>query len=181
MKDSFGHAAFFATFEYVKAQAYYGFITKYYGDLQGRLLAPALTPKLDTTGPVDVIRPHYGIEPAFLMLAGITASIAQQIIQHPLNLIQVVYFKSVANADKSKIPKSVNLVAYKHTYQKCLFYAQQAGSWRKWLYRGFLINTIKQVPSTSAGLVIFELVRRRYASEAEAVRIVKDGYDLLLP
>ena len=42
------------------------------------------------------------------------------------------------------------------------------------------MNTIKQVPSTSAGLVIFELVRRRYSSEAEAVKIKKDGYDILL-
>lgn len=42
------------------------------------------------------------------------------------------------------------------------------------------MNTIKQVPSTSAGLVIFELVRRRYGSEAEAVKIKKDGYDILL-
>ena len=42
------------------------------------------------------------------------------------------------------------------------------------------MNTIKQVPSTSAGLVVFELVRRRYGNEAEAVKIKKDGYDILL-
>ena len=42
------------------------------------------------------------------------------------------------------------------------------------------MNTIRQVPSTSAGLVMFELVRRRYSNEAEAVRIENDGYGILL-
>jgi hypothetical protein len=187
IKDSFGYAAFFATFELVKAQAYYAFVTKYYGDLRGHLLAPILTPKLDETGPVDVIKPNYGIEPAFLMLAGITASISQQIIQHPLNLIQSIHYKSLAYLDKqAKIvqPKAMMArsyySAYKKTYEQCLVHVRHAGSWRGWLYKGFLVNTIKQVPSTSAGLVIFELVRRRYGSETDAVRIEKDGYDILL-
>lgn len=187
VKDSFGYAAFFATFEYVKAQAYYGFVAKYYGDLQGNLLSPILTPKLDGTGPVDVIKPHYAIEPTFLMLAGIAASISQQIVQHPLNLIQNVYYKSLAFLDsQAKInqPKTAMLRsyygAYRKTYDQCLVYARRSGGWRRWLYKGFLVNTIKQVPSTSAGLVIFELVRRRYGSEAEAVTIKKDGYDILL-
>ena len=48
------------------------------------------------------------------------------------------------------------------------------------MYRGFIINTMKQVPSTSAGLIVFELVRRKYGSQIEAVRIKKDDYDILL-
>jgi hypothetical protein len=35
------------------------------------------------------------------------------------------------------------------------------------------------VPSTSAGLVIFELVRRRFGM-GEEVKISEDGYDILL-
>lgn len=187
VKDSFGYAAFFATFEYVKAQAYYGFVAKYYGDLQGNLLSPILTPKLDGAGPVDIIKPHYAIEPTFLMLAGVAASITQQIVQHPLNLIQNIHYKSLAFLDsQAKIdqPKAAMLRsyygAYQKTYEQCLVYARRSGSWRRWLYKGVLVNTIKQVPSTSAGLVIFELVRRRYGSEAEAVKIEKDGYDIFL-
>jgi hypothetical protein len=138
--------------------------------------------RLDT---IDVIRPHHGIEPAFFMLAGVTASMSQQIILHPLNLVQSIHYESLADLDKeSKVgrPKSAILRtyidAYKDTYQKCSVHIQRAGSWRRRLYRGFLINTIKQGSSTSAGFVIFELVRRRYGSEIEAVRIEKDGYDL---
>jgi len=48
------------------------------------------------------------------------------------------------------------------------------------LYRGFLANTIKQVPSTSAGLVIFELVRRKYGDDSDAVVIETGGYGILL-
>ena len=130
VKDSFGYAAFFATFEYVKAQAYYSFVAKYYGDLQGNLLSPILTPKLDGTGPINVIKPHYAIEPTFLMLAGITASITQQIVQHPLNLIQNIHYKSLAFLDsQAKIdqPRAAMLRsyygAYKKTYDQCLVHA----------------------------------------------------------
>lgn len=127
IKDSLGHAAFFATFEYIKAQAYYEFVTKYYGHLRGDLLAPILKPKVDETGPIDVIRPHFGIEPAFLGLAGILASISQQIIQHPLDLIQSIHYKSLSFLDKQariEQPKAAMLrsyySAYQKTYQQCL-------------------------------------------------------------
>ena len=187
VKDAFGYGAFFATFEYVKAQAYYAFVTKYYGDLRGRLVTPLLTPKFDGTGPIDVIKPHYAIEPTFLMFAGTTASISQQVVQHPINLIQSIHYKSLAYFDKQaeiNQPQTAILQnyssAYQKTYQQCLLHVRRAGSWRRWLYRGFLLNTIKQVPSTSAGLVIFELVRRRYGSKTDSARIEKDGYDILL-
>ena len=59
--------------------------------------------------------------------------------------------------------------------------AESAGvGLRSWLYRGFWWNTIRQVPSTSAGLIIFELFRRKYGAGGDAVKINKDGYDILL-
>ena len=42
------------------------------------------------------------------------------------------------------------------------------------------MNTVRQVPSTSAGLIVFELMRRKYAFESEEIRIEKDGFDILL-
>ncbi|OAX82281.1 hypothetical protein ACJ72_03362 [Emergomyces africanus] len=38
------------------------------------------------------------------------------------------------------------------------------------------MNAARQVPSTSAGLVIFELVRRKYGVDAEVVHIQEDGH-----
>lgn len=176
VKDSLGCAAFFATFEYVKAQSYYAFVAKYYGGLTPykRPLPPT-----EHENSISVIKPHYAIEPSFLMLAGITASIAQQVVQHPLTLVQAIHQQSITSDSKSGHVLT-GRKGYEQTYQRCLVYVRRFGGWRKWLYRGFFLNTIKQVPSTSAGLVIFELVRRRYANEAEAVKIEKDGYDILL-
>ncbi|KAF3350349.1 Pentafunctional AROM polypeptide [Verticillium dahliae VDG2] len=71
--------------------------------------------------------------------------------------------------------------AYQETWAQCeAAAAAQGRSVRSWLYRGFWWNTIRQVPSTSAGLIIFELVRRKYGLRSDEVRINKDGYDIQL-
>ncbi|KAI0010230.1 mitochondrial carrier [Xylariaceae sp. FL0662B] len=210
-KDSLGCAIFFSTFEYVKAQGYYRFVRWYYSGLRPDTvdnLARKRPPKnqglLDSTaknnqgGPV-VIRPHYAIEPMFLLLAGISASSAQQFLLHPLTHIQVLYWDHLedldekaaklrrlgaANPDKPKHRWRM-LRAYYHAYQEtwaeCTAIAASEGMGvTQWLYRGFWRNTIRQVPSTSAGLIIFELVRRKYGGGNEPVRVAKDNYEILL-
>ena len=57
-KDSVGYAAFFATFEYVKAQAYFAFISSYYGDHWSQALPFMLKPELDGSGAIDIIKPY---------------------------------------------------------------------------------------------------------------------------
>lgn len=185
VKDSMGYAAFFATFEYLKAQSYYAFVTQYYGSL-GRYSHLVRQGDSDSNG-TALIRPHYAIEPTFLMLAGVSASVAQQAVYHPLTLVQAIHHNSLAKLDPQagsghNLSRALRTYysTYETTYQRCLDCVKRFGGWRRWLYRGFLLNTVKQIPSTSAGLVIFELVRRRYGNKAEAVRIEKDGYDILL-
>ncbi|KAI1924571.1 Ribulose bisphosphate carboxylase large chain [Ophidiomyces ophidiicola] len=174
LKDSFGSALFFCLFETVKSQGYYSFVTRYYGSLQ-----PMVVEKLSTTanhpGDIPVIRPHYALEPCFLMLAGVTASIGQQVVLHPIGLVQSVYYRRLEQLDcrLSRVQSNRDLMqrrldAYQETFERCRQRAQRAGGWRAWLFRGFLWNTIRQVPSTSAGLVIFELVRRKAASLSPA-------------
>lgn len=178
-KDSLGYGIFFATFEYLKAQSYYAFVTRYYGGL--------LWWNLPEGNQVRVLRPHYAIEPSFLMLAGIAASVSQQVIHHPFSLVQDIYYRSLAATNQmNRLPApmsqtlSMYMAAYQKTFQECHSRAIRFGGWRRWLYRNFLWNTMKQVPSTSAGLIIFELVRRRYGSEAEAATIERDGYSIIL-
>lgn len=187
LKDSFGYGAFFATFEYVKAQSYYAFVTRYYGFLNVNTLSHSTRRGPDRDDGALTIRPHFALEPAFLMFAGISASIMQQAVQHPLNLIQNLHYGRLESLDyQAKLQLSGRQMldnyyrAYEKTFEQCQVLARRSGGWRKWLYRGFFVNTLKQVPSTSAGLVIFELVRRMYGNDAEAVRIEKDGYDILL-
>ena len=187
LKDSFGSAVFFATFEYVKAQAYYSFVTRYYGTMHPEVMKKQLPASTGLGEVRPIIKPHYSLEPTFLMVAGITASITQQLIQHPLTLVQNLHYNRLESLDyKATLENSRSQMmkhyyhAYRETFKQCKWQASRAGGWKTWLYKGFLWNTLRQVPSTSAGLVIFELVRRRYGSDAEAVRIQKDGYDILL-
>ncbi|KAI1344192.1 mitochondrial carrier [Xylariaceae sp. FL0016] len=210
LKDSLGSAVFFSTFEYVKAQSYYQFVLWYYGGLNQHtvdLLARKRPSKqnrsdADNTAreskPV-VIRPHYAIEPMFLLLAGISASFTQQVFLHPLSHIQVRHWDHLedldAKAERLRAAHAANperprrkwrmLRAYYHAYQES--WAQCSGEAAaerigvlRWLYRGFWWNTIRQVPSTSAGLIIFELVRRKYGNKDEPVRVAKDDYEILL-
>jgi hypothetical protein len=184
-KDSFGYAVFFSTFEYVKAQMYYGFVTRWYGR-KFRNMLPGPENDRDANGRID-IRPHYMIEPAFLLLAGIAASVAQQTINHPLARIQDVHFNRLESLDyqaqlehrKRSIFK-LYYHAYEQTFQQCRRQAKKVGGMRQWLYRNFLWSTIRQVPSTSAGLIVFEIVRRKYADSSETVVIEKDGFDILV-
>ncbi|KAI1145845.1 mitochondrial carrier [Nemania diffusa] len=201
MKDSFGSAIFFSTFEYIKAQGYYRFITWYYSGLNQDtvdVLARRRPISQKENTPV-LIRPHYAIEPMFLLLAGIGASFSQQVLLHPLTYVQVKHWDHLEDLDAkaAKVRTATTtspdkprrkwrmLRAYYHAYQETWAQcASEAASERRgtmrWLYRGFWWNTLRQVPSTSAGLIIFELVRRKYGSHDEPVRVARDNYEILL-
>lgn len=205
-KDGLGSAIFFSTFEYVKAQAYYNFVGWYYGSLSADVVhvLSRQRPAQDADGDQPTtIRPHYAIEPAFLMLAGFSASMAQQTVIHPLTHIQMEHWEHLEYIDaqarkirrhsRSDTHKSkwrwrmfrAYYHAYQETWAQCLAETSATegngpNALRRWIYRGFWWNTIRQVPSTSAGLIIFELVRRKYGMGGEQVRITRDGYDILL-
>ncbi|KXX78596.1 hypothetical protein MMYC01_205282 [Madurella mycetomatis] len=213
-KDSMGSAIFFSVFEYLKAQGYYSFVTWYYGALNEDtilLLSRKRPPPTPADGPLEgheetsrfptVIRPHYAIEPAFLLLAGVGASFAQQVVLHPLSHVQAEHWERLEGLDAqarkfSRYARTANPPerlarrwhmfkayrdAYRTTWAECVAEAKAANlGMRQWLYRGFWWNTIRQVPSTSAGLIIFELVRRKYGFGGDQVRINRDGYDILL-
>ncbi|KAL3433150.1 hypothetical protein BDV09DRAFT_172355 [Aspergillus tetrazonus] len=187
LRDSFGSAVFFSFFEYIKSQAYYSFLTRYYGSSSPQKGGYLQSSQSSDRG-VPLIKPHYALEPCFLLAAGLLASVAQQTIQHPLNAIQNIHIARLEYLDHQAALRPsrrqmlrIYYLAYQETYKRCIRKAARAGGWTRWLYRGFLGNALRQVPSTSAGLVIFELVRRKHASMADATYIRKDGYDILLP
>jgi len=189
LRDSFGFAAFFAAFEYVKGQAFYGFVSNVYGFYDRLSLATQakVDAQSETRGRPE-IKPHYMLEPAFLLMAGAAASIAQAIVQHPITRVQDVHWGRLEwidshnhGAEKAK-GGTLRLYAsaYRKTSKECAVLARKAGGLRQWLYADFLMGTLRQVPSTSAGLIVFEIVRRKYSLDEEVVRIRKDGYDILL-
>ncbi len=194
LKDSLGSAVFFSVFEYVKAQSYYRFVATYYGSLQPWVVTSLVEVRgIPSTSHHDIpiIKPHYVLEPSFLMLAGVAASVAQQGIIYPLNKIQTMHYERLEELDKkarayhrrSQAPGRMMRAyyqAYQETWRQCKVHAHSTGGLRKLLFRSFWWNSIKQTPATSAGLVVFELVRRRYGVGNEEVKINEDGYDILL-
>lgn len=184
LRDSFGYALFFSSFEYIKSQAYYSYIIWYYGSLQRK--DPSKLAALEEFSKPTII-PHYALEPGFLLSAGVVASFSQQLIQYPLGIMQNLHYGRLEYLDlqaKLRHPGSQMLKHYYHAYQetfkRCQKRATRSGGWLRWLYGGFFRNSIRQVPSTSAGLVIFELMRRKYATAADTVILEKDGFDILL-
>ena len=221
VKDSFGSAVFFSTFEYVKAQGYYNFIRWYYGSLQPEVVDTLVKRRphhsqhkhdvdsmsTTTSGSnvrlaqpdAQTIKPHYAIEPGFLFLAGLSASIAQSTVIYPLHHVQVEHWQHLEELDiqaerfrhrprptgnPSWRMMRLYYKAYQETWQQCVETAakESGGNLRTWLYRGFWWNTMRQLPSTSAGLIIFELVRRKYGLASDEVRISSRAgqYDILV-
>ncbi|KAF2861547.1 mitochondrial carrier [Piedraia hortae CBS 480.64] len=186
IRDAFGNAAFFSTFEYVKGQAFYTFISHYYGHY-GNLpqhQKDAIKAQGQQSGTPE-IRPHYLLEPAFLALAGIAASVVQAVIQHPVSRIQDIHYGRLAWIDShmhTNRSQALSLYAdaYRKTLKQCIAISRRSGGLMRWLYKDFLVRTVTQVPSTSAGLIAFEVIRRMYNNGNDAVRINKDGYQILL-
>ncbi|KAG5293589.1 mitochondrial carrier protein [Histoplasma capsulatum G186AR] len=188
LKDSFGSALFFGMFETIKSQGYYTFVRYYYGSLKPhRVEKLSVSAAPTSSGGIPSIQPHYALEPCFLMLAGVTASLVQQFAQHPLNLVQTVYYERLEHIDAMAKLDHSGMKMMKHHYEaylglfgRCQKLAIRAGGWHSWLFRGFFGNAVRLVPSTSAGLIIFELVRRKYGVDAEIVHIQQDGYEIIL-
>jgi Mitochondrial carrier protein len=172
LKDSTSCALFFGTFEYTKAQLFYQFLPKYYHAKIAN----------ETPDPLQPIRPHYMLEPVFILTAGVAASFAQQSVQYPLNQLQDLHFTRLESLDyrasMEKQPARIMQVyyhAYLETFAQAKIQASLAGGWRAWLYKDFLWNTIRQTPSTSAGLIMFEILRRKYADSIVEQIIVLDN------
>ena len=188
IKDSLGSAVFFATFEFVKAQSCYQFVSWYYGNMRLSEVSVHEAEHTDQNRTNIIIKPHFAIGPTFLLLAGLSASLIQQVIQHPITVIQQIHHNCLSRHERfarasSEVlaPDATKGDAYRRTYSRCKIYARRFGGWRRWLYRGFWQISLKQIPSTSAGLIVFELVRRRYGIDTEVLTIRKDHYDILLP
>ena len=196
LKDSLGCATFFCTFEYVKAQAFYSFVRwRYSQDHHTDIVVS----RNENGSSVPTIRPHFAIEPTFLLLAGMSASFAQALIQYTLSLMQDLHYNRLDTLDAlhsrkatsstkgpiSKPPPAKETFrnyahAYHKTFRQVSKQAERAGGLWRWAYKGFWWNTLRAMPSTSAGLIIFELVRRRYALGEGEVRIRLEGRDVLL-
>ena len=182
IKDGIGCAAFFATFEVIKSQGFYAFLAYLYGGQRSNTTGGDCG-----TGPTRSATPHYTVEPIFILSGGVSATIVQQAVQHPLGLVCEAHSQRIRALDKlarlSGSPR-VMMKGYRdacwRTARMCARKARLIGGWGRWLYQGFWSSTTRSIPSTSAGLIIFELVRRRYADDTSGTKIDVDGNEIIL-
>lgn len=126
------------------------------------------TGKIGGGGVDDRLRPHWIFAPAFLLLAGLSASFAHTAVYYPLSKVQAVHLTRLECVDyrdrydaafRRSAAAKVYWREYKRTLQECGRKAKAHGGWTKWLGRGFLNTAVRSSPSTAVGLIIFELFR----------------------
>ena len=194
-KESAGCGVFFATFEFFKSQLYYSFLSRYG-------VSKTYEEHTDAAAGTATIQPHFALEPIFILLAGVAASITQQMIQYPLGRVQALRVSRLEPLDRhhyhdrdrphsrrhphpsQRSPKRTHPTttrfyykAYAKTFQHARHRALRAGGWRIWLFSGLLSSTLRQIPSTSAGLFVFELFRRRYGVDGSGAASERDEHD----
>ncbi|BFZ61008.1 hypothetical protein YB2330_002066 [Saitoella coloradoensis] len=183
-KDALGYGLFFATFEFVKQQGYYSFLRLIYGKPHEPIQHDDVKHRhMHNTHP-----PHFIIPPLFVVLAGAAASTAHQAISYPLTKIQDIHWSRLETLDyKLRLEGSNPMLAYLHSYRdtfrQCSMSAAKYGGWWRWLYRGFAGTAVRSVPSTSAGLVVFEAFRRKYGGPSVFggdVLVEEEGWEVIL-
>src|SRR5579871_2471614 len=98
------------SFEYIKQQLYYSFLSHYYGHRR-RYLRPFDAKSSD---PITIIKPHWALEPMFILFAGASASFTSQAIFYPLNQIQNVHLSQLEGIDRDNARAAAGL--QKHTH-----------------------------------------------------------------
>ena len=152
VKESLSYGLFFSVFEFVKQQGYYKFLDFYYG---GHRPVPS-------TGLVSANerKPHWSISPAFVILAGSSASLAHSFIAFPMQKLQHARYRVPLSYRKFlSSPSTMRM------YRPGLWELIRRGG----LYRGFLTQSVKMIPSTSVALIIFEGVRRKFAPDGDGI------------
>ena len=103
------------------------------------------------------------------------AAVSVQAVHYPIGKIQKLHLMRLEALDeinKTRPPTSrysmwkLYSKTYLHTFQQVAkLVARDGGGWWRWLYKGFVRATVTTMPSTSIGLVVFEIMRIRYAVE----------------
>ncbi|KAI8332586.1 mitochondrial carrier domain-containing protein [Chlamydoabsidia padenii] len=178
IRDSLACGLFFATFEWVKQQGYYSYLGEMYGL---HVVSSKTLEDLETSWKDDVDhsihqqdksttsdqtvkkeRPPLLLEPMFVILAGATAAVAYQLIDHPFSKIHSVFYIEEGQSEfTNKSSREPVNVLYRRTWEQCKLQVRlNGGSWIKFLYHEFGSTVMKVVPATSVGFLVFELVKR---------------------
>ncbi|KAG9292950.1 hypothetical protein G9A89_016312 [Geosiphon pyriformis] len=151
VKDSFSCGLFFGVFEYVKHQCYRSFINEIYN-----YQSKEVTSSQSDLSSLLTNKPHFMLEPAFVLAAGGLAAISYHLIDYPLDRVRNVFLIEEAQAEYQH-EKGSRL--YKATWDHCRLMASRT-SWAHFLYSDFGATVLRAVPATSIGFLVFELMKR---------------------
>ncbi|GEQ70036.1 hypothetical protein JCM33374_g3712 [Metschnikowia sp. JCM 33374] len=185
VKESFGFAFYFSTFELIKTR---GYNLTYHVISTWRNFKFAVREKFsffssdDQKVNADTIRKEHLrstkiLKSTFVLLAGASAAFSLLAVQYPIAQVQKIHLRRLETLDiwsSSLHPpkKGPFIKVYWHSYLDTFEQVNQnklksGGSWFQLAYKGFARNALTTIPATSVGLLIFEIMRTRMA----------DGFD----
>lgn len=177
VKESLGFAFFFSTFEAIKGPWYRSYMwLRGHAEGEGsRAVYPSFILAAGALAAVSVQVVHYPvgkIQKLFLMrleslnaIAKSTrAAAAPSMLREGTGLLtrRGIYKRTFKQADK---------IVRKHQKELGLPLPTKPSGvalmWTRWLYSGFVRATLSTLPSTSLGLVVFEIMRIKYAADLQ--------------
>lgn len=129
---------------------------------------------------IEQIRDKKWKQSFITFISGVTAASTLQCIQFPISKIQKIHYQRLEILDLLALPKTVSRSThnpygqllsvshiYWHSYVHTIRYVKKRHGSNNglqlvsWLYKGFFKNTMAIIPSTTAGLIVLDYVRRR--------------------
>ncbi|KAK9457768.1 mitochondrial carrier domain-containing protein [Dipodascopsis uninucleata] len=181
VKEALGFGLFFATFEGVRQWSYDKIVHGYQAPIP-----KYVDRRSDVQNAKISEKPSAAIYPLMIIVAGAAATTALQIVHYPLTKLQTLQFSILEGIDfnnsnennsnkSSKKPSTLfgktTFGTYYNVYREVFRQAKALKnvgyhkSWVRWLYKGWLRNTVTTLPSSSIGLFVFEIMRIRYVEE----------------
>lgn len=112
------------------------------------------------------------------LVSGVTAAFTLQCIQYPISNLQRIHYQRLEILDLLTLPESSANNSYRqlltlshvywHSYINTIKYVYKkygsASQWDMltWSYKGFIRNTLAIIPSTTAGLMVLDYMRRKF-------------------
>lgn len=183
VKESFGFAFYFLTFELIKTRGYnmtYRVISAYRNfrlGLRGKLsFFSSSEPKVNSEIiKKERLRLTKILKSSFVLLAGASAAFTLLAVQYPLTKVQRIHYNrlealDIYNSSMHPLKKRPFIKVYWNSYLDTLHRIQKNKqtyklSWLKLAYKGFARNALTTIPATSVGLLVFEIMRTRLADE----------------
>lgn len=189
IKESFGFAFYFSTFETVKTQGYnitYQLIKVYRNseDLIRHKLQKWFKWDEDQVDEkmerLERYRLAKLLKSTFVLLAGASAAFSLLAVQYPITKVQKIHFSRLealdfynASARKDKPLFKVYYNSYIDTFNQILRMKRRAKiTWFEAAYSGFVRNALTTIPATSVALLVFEITRTRLADNFDDYEVL---------